>query len=194
MRKKQDYNKIYEAAIRQFAQKGYKKATLLDIAEELNMTNANLYSYAKSKQALYHDAVEYAMKKWQNYVKAAVSKAEDPIEQINALFDSAITYLSGDKDFCSILKNDPELFPMFPNVDPFEEVNKKSVKMLESVLSNGIKKGVFLDIEVARVAHILFAIYKSLIIEGYILSDDYNFLKTTYYEAKNILLNGILKK
>jgi hypothetical protein len=66
--------------------------------------------------------------------------------------------------------------------------------MLESVLSNGIKKGVFMDIEVARVAHILFAIYKGLIIEGYILSDDYNFLKTTYYEAKNILLNGILKK
>jgi len=193
MRRRQDDNKIYEAAIKQFAQKGYKKTTLLDIAEELNMTNANLYSYASSKQALYHDAVAYAMNKWQNYVKNAVAKAAEPIDQINALFDSAITYLSSDKDFCSILKNDPEIFPMFPNVDPFEEVNKLSLEMLESVLYNGIKKGVFADIEVPRAAHILFAIYKALIIEGYILSEDDNFLKT-YYETKNILLHGILKK
>src|SRR5574344_434113 len=126
MRKRQDEEKIYEAALKQFSKNGYKKTTLEDIAGKLNMTNANLYGYASSKQALYHDSVAYAMTKRQAKVYDATKDISDPVEKLTVLCDSAVLYLSEDKVFCNVLKADPDIFPMFPTVDPYEEINKRS--------------------------------------------------------------------
>lgn len=193
MRKRQNEEKIYEAALKQFSKNGYKKTTLDDIAGKLNMTNANLYGYANGKQALYHDSVAYAMTKWQNKVVAAMEGIVDPIKKLTVLCDSAVLYLSEDKVFCQILKADPEIFPMFPTVDPYEEINKRSFSILRNVLSDGVEKGLFVNMNVDKSAQVLFAIYKALIIEAYIQSDDDGYLDV-YKETRNLLLYGIIKQ
>lgn len=193
MRKRQSEAKIYEVALKQFAKRGYKKTTLDDIAEKLNMTNANLYSYASSKQALYHDCVAYALTKWQNRVVEALTGIDDPIELLLTLCDRAVLYLSEDKVFCQILRNDPEIFPMFPTVDPYEEINKNSYNMLRDTLQNGVASGQLVEMDVDKTAHILFAIYKALIIETYIRDDNENFINT-YNETRNMIMYGLIKK
>ncbi len=193
MRKRQNEEKIYEAALKQFSKNGYKKTTLDDIAQRLNMTNANLYGYATSKQALYHDSVAYAMTKWQNKVLAAIEGIENPVERLETLCDSAVLYLSEDKIFCQILKADPDIFPMFPTVDPYEEINRRSYYLLKEALEDGVNKGLFVDIDTEKSAQILFAIYKTLIIEAYVKSDDKGFLDT-YNETRKLFLYGIVKR
>lgn len=193
MRKRQNEEKIYEAALKQFSKNGYKKTTLDDIAQRLNMTNANLYGYATSKQALYHDSVAYAMTKWQNKVLAAIEGVENPVERLETLCDSAVLYLSEDKIFCQILKADPDIFPMFPTVDPYEEINRRSYYLLKEALEDGVNKGLFVDIDTEKSAQILFAIYKTLIIEAYVKSDDKGFLDT-YNETRKLFLYGIVKR
>lgn len=192
MRKRKDIEKIYEAALTQFAKSGYQKATLEDIAGMLNMTNANLYCYASSKRELYHDSVAYALTKWQNKVYESIKDIEDPKERLITLCDSAVYYLSNDKKFCSILKNDPEIFPMFPTVDPYEEINSRSSEMLEKTIDEGVAAGVFNKVNAKYATHFLFASYKEIIIEGYIRSYNKDFMKT-YNEMKNIILNGLIK-
>ncbi len=193
MRKRQNEEKIYEAALKQFSKNGYKKTTLDDIAQRLNMTNANLYGYATSKQALYHDSVAYVMTKWQNKVLAAIEGIENPVERLETLCDSAVLYLSEDKIFCQILKADPDIFPMFPTVDPYEEINRRSYYLLKEALEDGVNKGLFVDIDTEKSAQILFAIYKTLIIEAYVKSDDKGFLDT-YNETRKLFLYGIVKR
>lgn len=191
MRKKQDNEKIYEAALKVFAKNGYKKATLDAIAEKLNMTNANLYGYASSKQALYHDSVQYAMTKWQNKVVDAIGLISDPVELLKVLSDSAVKYLSEDKVFCQILRNDPDIFPLFPTVDPYEDINKKSFLMLRETLRLGVESGNFNVMDVDKCARILFGIYKGLIIETYIQTD--STVMDNYYATRDMLFNGIVK-
>lgn len=193
MRKGQEKSLIYEAALRQFAQGGYKKTTLESIADELNMTNANLYCYAKSKQALYHDSVAYAMTKWQNKVYNAVFKETDPVKKVSTLFDTAVLYLSEDEILTRILENDPDIFPMFPVVDPYEEINARSREMLAAAIQNGVNAGVFNDIDATNIARIFFAVYKTIIIEGYIRADDKGFIQV-YEKMKSVILYGLIKR
>lgn len=192
MRKKQDEAKIYEAALQVFSEYGYKKATLEEIGNLLNMTNANLYGYSTSKLSLYYESVGYALKKWQNYVYEAIKDLDDPVIKLETMYDRAVGYLKEDKVFLKILKSDPEIFPLFPKVDPYEGINRRSVEIITGILQDGIEKGVFYDINTEKIAQISFSIYKNLIIGGLIQSDDSD-VDEIYHVAKQMFVHGIVK-
>ena len=99
MRKKIGDEVIYEAALKVFAKYGYRKATLEDIAGEMGMTAANLYAYSRSKRALYEQTVSCAMLRWQEKVRAAVSKKRRAADKLSALAET----FERVRDFCPIL-------------------------------------------------------------------------------------------
>ena len=193
MRQRLDENRIYEIALKQFADYGYKKATLESIAAELNMTGASLYSYSSSKQALYYDSVGYALKKWQAYVCDAIDGIDDPEEYFVVLCRSSIEYLNSDPVFRTILKRDSSIFPLFPEADPYEEINKESFFMLKSALDRGIEAGKFEIIDTLVVTEIMFSVYKALIIETYI-KDETEDILDTIPDLLNVILNGLKKR
>ncbi len=193
MRQRQDENQIYEIAMRQFANYGYKKATLEDIASELNMTGASLYSYAKSKQELYYNCVTYGLKKWQTSVVDALEGIEDPKEYFITLCNSSIAYLKKDDTFRTILKRDTSIFPLFPEFDPYENINKASFFMLKDALDKGVEAGIFSDFDTLKCTEILFSVYKTLIIETYIKEEATEVLDT-FPALLDVLMNGILKR
>ena len=193
MRQKLDENRVYEIALKQFAAYGFKKATLEDIASELNMTGASLYSYASSKQTLYHDCVGYALRKWQNFVIDATEEISDPIEYFQALCRSSIEYLCKDDILRNLLKKDSDIFPLFPNSDPYEEINKESFFMLKRALDRGVDSGLFSINDTLKCTEILFSVYKTMIIEIYI-KDDIEEILDAFPDTMNVLLNGMLKR
>lgn len=190
MRQRQDENRIYEIALAQFARYGYKKATLEDIAAELHMTGASLYSYASSKLGLYHDSVGYALKKWQTYVLESVEGIDDTEEYFLTLGKSAVAYLGQDETLRTILRRDPNIFPVFPEVDPYEEINGESLALLKSVLDKGISEGVFVPVDTAECAKLLFALYKNVIVDAYIQEASEDILKGVPNLLK-LLLHGM---
>ena len=143
MRPRLDDELIYKAALPFFAKYGYKKTTLEDIASALDMSNTNLYSYARSKRDLYQCCVDYAIDQWQEFVRQQTRDIEDPKEKLVTTWRSAVGYIIGNEEMMALLKNDPTIFPMFPNVDPIEEYNDWSVQYVKEILEEGIEKGVF---------------------------------------------------
>ena len=135
MRNRLDEQMILDAALKVFSRYGYKKSTLEDIAGELNMTNTAMYAYATSKRDLYEQTVSYVMKRWQSGVEQAVAEKVTAREKMAALCESALFYLAQDVEFCALLRSDPQIFPMFPTVDPYEEINRDSVRMIERILA-----------------------------------------------------------
>lgn len=190
MRNKLDEQIILDAALKVFSRYGYKKSTLEDIAGELSMTNTAMYAYAASKRDLYERTVRYVMKRWQSGVEQAVDEKTTAMEKMTALCESALYYLARDTEFCALLSNDPSIFPMFPTVDPYEEINRDSVRMIGRVLAYGRETGEFRTVDEAAVSEVLFSIYKNFIIHTYINSEeDYtsNYLPITM----ELILNGI---
>ncbi len=194
MRPKLDDELIYKTALPFFAKYGYKKTTLEDIANALDMSNTNLYSYARSKRDLYQCCVDYAIDQWQEYVRQQSDGIEDPKEKLVMAWRSAVGYVIGNEEMMALLKNDPSIFPMFPNVDPIEEYNDWSVQYVKQILEEGIEKGVFRSsINVDIAATMLFGWYKYLIVSAVDMEElDAALIAETISTLSTILFDGLL--
>jgi len=193
MRKRIDDETILLSALKCFAAYGYKKTTLEDIAGELNLGNSSVYAYTASKRALYEDVVRYVMMRWQSKVKAAVDKQRTAADKFRVLCDTALAYLSEDQAFCALLKNDHTIFPMFPESDPYEEINAESVAMISRILEEGQTNGEFREMDTQAVSELIFSMYKGFIIRAYIECEE-RFMETHMSQALELLTHGILKK
>ncbi len=168
MRKKEDIEKIYSAALAVFADFGYKKATLEDIAGRIGMTKGNLYIYAKNKKDLYRQTVSNALLKWQSMVRERVERETDIKQQFQVMCYKAVEYLSLDNNLRRVLVLDPDIFPMFPVDDPYLEINQASVEMIRGILVHGMAEGRIRQVDPDRISEIIFSVYKMLIIRAYI--------------------------
>lgn len=194
MRRKLDSELIYNTALGFFARYGYKKTTLEDIADALNMTGSSIYSYASSKQALYYDCISYAVDKWQKSVALAAVESTEPAEQLLLAFEEAVRYIDSNEQLQLILKNDPSIFPMFPAIDPIEEFSNWAVNFIGDILRRGVECGSFRDIDTEDTALILFQIYKYFIISSYVDSSGSALsVKKHISTIKTLILDGLLK-
>lgn len=193
MKPRIDNDRILEAALQSFGAYGYRKTTLEDVAQQLGIQPASLYAYCTSKRDLYEQTVRYAMLRWQNRVKEAVSACDDPRAQLVTLCRTALNHLAGDPSFCALLKNDPAIFPMFPAVDPCEEINAESVDMIRRILTAGAAQGRFRALDAQATAELLFAIYKGFILHAYVQGEERT-LETWLPAALELILNGICQK
>jgi len=172
MKHREDITTIYQTALEVFAQFGFSKTTMEDIAVRLNMTKGNLYLYVKNKQDLYHKTAAYALLKWQGRVAEAIAHETDVKKKFLTMCVKAVEYLANDKPLRDLLVKDPEIFPMFPAKDPFHEINSNSVEMIRSILAQGISEGIFRAFDIDRISEVIFMIYKMFIIRMYIKTDD----------------------
>jgi AcrR family transcriptional regulator len=172
MKPKEDLSTIYEAALGVFAEFGFKKTTLDDIAAELGMTKGNLYRYARNKQDLYRNTVRYALLRWQGKVRDAIAAESDVVQQFHVMCRKAVAYLSEDDALRRLLVRDPDIFPMFPKEDPYADINANSVAMIRSILERGIRANRFHSVDLDTVPEIIFSVYKMFIIRMYIISRD----------------------
>lgn len=193
MRKRIGDETILQAALKCFAAYGYKKTTLEDIAGELGLGNSSVYAYTAGKRALYEDVVRFVMLRWQAKVKAAVETQPSAADKFRVLCETALLYLSEDSAFCALLKNDPTIFPMFPESDPYEEINAESVAMIASILDEGQLSGEFRVLDSAAVSDVVFTMYKGFIIRAYIENED-RFMENHLYPTLELLMNGILRR
>jgi len=193
MRKKIENDVILRAALHVFSRYGYRKATLEDIADELNMTAAGIYSYAESKRELYEQTVCFAMLRWQNRVRTAVDEEKSATAKLTVLCNSALNYLAEDNEFGSLLKSDPSIFPMFPAVDPYEDINGASVGIISEILTLGAKTGEFRELDIKAVSDLIFAMYKSFIIHAYV-QDEVEFIEKNLPQTLDLVLHGIERK
>lgn len=195
MRKKLDNELIYTTALSLFAKYGYKKTTLEDVASALGMTNSNIYSYANSKQDLYIESVTYGIDQWQDSVRHATSGIESATEELSVAFKSAVDYIAYNKTIQTLLKNDPSLFPMFPTVDPIEELNVWAVSFIEEIIKKGIEQGEFRKINPKETAQLLFNFYKYFIISAFVEDNGLDIDASSQMATMStIIFDGLLDK
>ena len=81
---------------------------------------------------------------------------------------------------------------MFPTVDPYEEINRDSVRMIERILLFGQQTGEFRAVDAPAVSEVLFSIYKNFIIHTYINSEE-DYTSRYLPITMDLILNGIMR-
>ena len=171
MKPRENIETIYQVALAAFAEFGYRKTTMDDVAGRLHMTKGNLYLYVKNKKDLYHQTVSHALLKWQSKVLEAVERQKDVKRKFFTMCFKAVEYLAQDAELRQVLVRDPDIFPMFPLKDPFHEINRNSVELIKSILKQGIAEKVFRPVDPERISEVIFMVYKMFIIRMYIKTE-----------------------
>lgn len=193
MPEKRNIIEIYDAAFEVFAEYGYNKTNLADIAEKLGMTSSNLYRYVKSKKDLYEQSVSHALRQWQAFARDAISPGADAQTQFIMMSLKAVEYLSINDTFRQLLVRDPSIFPIFPENDPYEKINADSLELVKSVLIRGIESDEFHKIDVEMTSQILWLIYKTFIMQIYVKKHGKTMMDS-WKVFIDLITNGFLRK
>lgn len=133
---------ILHAAIRVFAQKGYEKTSITDIAKELNISQGLCYRYFPSKEAIYDAAIE-------EYAEDIVQGSLKKPKQFGKTLHEQILLMSGRMDPCrSAEKGQADLYALFHHPGSerlhqqlFFRVAQKLIPHLAQVLEAAKQRG-----------------------------------------------------
>ncbi len=193
MRKKRiEVEQLLEAALEVFSRYGYAKTTLDDIAEEVDMTKANLYNYVQSKEDLYHQAVAQALKKWRVAVEKKISRFNGPVEQFKVMVRESMVYVEHDEVLQKILLQDKRIFSISTETDQFSEINSIARSMLKGLLEDGIGRGMFYPVDTELVSEYLFSTYMMFLMKRYVIMEGER-TSRVFDEAMRILVRGLVK-
>jgi len=192
MKHRENIDTIYRTALSVFAEFGFQKTTMADVAGRLGMTKGNLYLYVKDKKDLYRQTVSHALTAWQGKVLEAVEAESDVRRKFSLMCMKAVEYLSEDMLLRQVLVRDAEIFPMFPAKDPFFEINRNSVELIKRILKQGIADNVFRPVDPDRVSEVVFMIYKMFIIRMYIKTEDL-MIHEMFEDTVDLFAHGLFK-
>ena len=184
---------ILETSLKVFGRYGFKKTTVEDLAAEAGMTKGNLYLYAENKRDLYIQAVAFGLKRWQQSVALAIDGIDDVVHRFLTICRTSYGYLARDEDMRNVVIQDPAVFPLYPQEDPFYQINLESMEMVRAILVEGIEKGIFRSVDTDHLTAYIYSVYIMFIHKRYVKPEG----KTTegmFEAALDTLLHGLLKR
>jgi len=193
MKRASQEGRIFDAALKLFAQYGYKKTTLEDVAGECGMTPGNIYFYVKNKKELYEKTVRNALDRWRASVAEAVANEKRAPEKFAVMAGRSFEYLSRRADIAAVLERDPDIFTLSPGEDRFRDINEGAMRIMEDILEQGIREKSFHKMNVGHAAEFLFSVYIMFLIRAYVKKEGGN-VERIFQEGLGLILRGLCRK
>ncbi len=183
---------IIYSATKLFREKGYEKVTIADIVQAARIGRSTFYKHFNNKKELFIACIKKIIFREMKDVATEDIKEEKNIlivfdKHAKAYYNANQLWLDMVDQLRAAAINDPEEF-----AEKLQEVIHLKMDLLKRGLENGIRQGLFRNINASLMAAMLLGIQDYA---DYISSDkDEKSLEQQYEEAKDIILHGILKK
>lgn len=92
--RQQKSDRILEAAIRVFAEKGFKAAALEQVARQAGTAKGTLYLYFRDKQELYFKAVLRVFDDVRAHIAACAARETGPVDKLRAIARGQLEYFA----------------------------------------------------------------------------------------------------
>lgn len=149
---------IAQAAKEVFAERGYQRATLEEIAQRAGMSKATIYLYYRNKDDLFLHVVEELV----NTVMAATAQeaatAKPPLEKLYGMVRGKVEFYEREREFFRIYLNEKqglEVAPKDPHKKALREMYLQDVQTLAGVVQEGIDAGMLRPMDSRRLAFFL---------------------------------------
>ncbi len=192
MKRASQEGRIFDAALKLFAQYGYRKTTLEDVAGELGMTPGNIYFYVKNKKELYEKTVRSALDRWRESVAAAVALEKRAPEKFVVMAERSFEYLRDRDDITAILSRDPDIFTLSPEEDRFRDINEGAMRIMRDILAQGVREKSFHKMNVERATDFLFSVYIMFLIRAYVKKEEGD-VEEMFREGLRLILRGLCR-
>lgn len=138
---------ILDAAARVFAQKGYERATIADIARAAGIAEGSIYNYFKNKNDLLISIPRHAIQPTVEVMRARMasfsSDALPPEQMLTTLVQNMIATLQQNTHLFRILLSTLPTMPQTARTQYLNQAILYALTILESYFQQQIQRGVF---------------------------------------------------
>lgn len=190
MEKKDTRLAIIQSAVEIFANKGYEKATVDEIAAMAKIAKGTIFYNFKSKEEIFFAIIEQGTQDFVDLIHERTYRGKTANEKMTIAYDTAFEFFSKYNHFCTILISELWRIRTRWNVEPTNVLDRFK-QCIESIFIDGQKSGEFRkDIETKDIGLIIFflAAVSSL---SRAVSSDPNIEQHIFDRSRLILMKGI---
>ncbi len=171
---------------------GYKKSSTEEIAKSLNKTKSALYHYFENREEIFQAVLHYEGEQLRQTISEAINKESDPKKKLQIFFTIREKQIYKLWNFYkSIIE---EYFLRYSYIMmALDDYSRNEQAMLESILTEGIKKGAFSIPDISLTSRTVIKMMKGFdffLFQG----EKFKEIQNELDEAINILINGISKR
>lgn len=159
---------IAQAAKEVFAEWGYQRATLEEIAQHAGMSKATIYIYYKNKDDLFLHVVEELYDAAMATTAQEAEMSKPPLEKLYSIVRGKIEFFEREGDFFRIYLNEKhglEVAPKDPHKRALREMYLQGVQTLAKVLQEAIDAGELRPIDSRRLAFFLQEMMSTVLVQ-----------------------------
>lgn len=151
---------ILDAACSVFAQKGFDRARVEEIAVRAGVGKGTIYEYFPSKKDLYKEMVETTIGAYAEALAEAVANEREPRLKLLAAIRCTLTVADRNRSFARLIMEPPG--GLGENLRRHMWTTRESyVRLLQGVIEEGIARGDFRPVDAHLAAVTLVGAYKS---------------------------------
>ena len=193
--KQRNTQAVLEAAEKVFADKGFNKAKMSDIAEVSEFSVGYLYNLWPSKDELYLDLLSSKIEGFESPLAEQYQRLDDAFEKLNLLIDAHFNFVEMHRDFFRIYITELSQIEVgCDNAfdDRLRQKKEHFYKLAEQAFEQGVKQGIFVGHSPHDLAIALKGIMLAFSIESLNLSSPEE-LREKRNTVKEIFFKSILK-
>lgn len=154
-------DRILDAAKARFERFGVKKTTMDEIAKDVGISKKTVYELFKSKEDLFISVFIREALKSRALVLERLADVEDPLEQIEEVLRFAVSYHWRESFMIQVLRDADGLYTPYLNDQYRLQVEDVVLKMVSSILQEGIKRERMRDMDTRAVAYFFFKLFQT---------------------------------
>jgi AcrR family transcriptional regulator len=147
--KQRHIDEMLEAAESVFAEKGYERARMSDIAKKAEFSVGYLYQTWDGKEDLYVSLIESKFREFKNFIEEKIDAASGPAEQIDVLVDAHVDFIDQNKAFARLylVETPPaEMHALSKLGGRLRRAHASHLHRVEKIFDRGVRNGVFIPV------------------------------------------------
>lgn len=137
-----NHQKLIDAATRLFGKEGYHTTTIRQIVKESGIGIGSIYQYVKNKEEILVLILEYIFKRFEYKLSRAIEIDDLPFQRLKTGIDKYYRII--DNEYEKIILGYSSTMSLSSDYRPFvKELELKTNKIFEDILSSGIEQGQF---------------------------------------------------
>ncbi|MFP6664189.1 MAG: TetR/AcrR family transcriptional regulator [Deltaproteobacteria bacterium] len=142
---------VFECAEHAFAEQGYAKTTMNDIAAEAGISLKTLYAVSLGKKELYSEIRRRRGTEFLEYMLAGLARTHGALARLDKGVHVYVAFLLEHRDFFRIQLREGRSWGLGPTGDGIGEW-RRGLEMQNALLRDGVAEGVFLDGDLSLLA------------------------------------------
>ena len=185
-------NRIIEAAVKVFAEKGFYLAKVSDVAKAANVADGTIYLYFKNKDDLLINLFEQKMELILQRFQERLQDIPDSVEKLHSFVDLYFTLIKEDKDLADVFQVELRQSAKFLK-DYHNQKFLDFLALIKSIIQEGMDNGFFrTDLNADVVKIVIFGTVDEVARQWILGADAMYSLEEAKENVNHILTNGLI--